>query len=234
MFGYFYSDKMVLHMYRARIVKEHEAPRLYKIVKRVSKKANIPMPRVAIIPEANPNAFATGRNPNHAVVAATEGILDLLDDDELEGVIAHEVGHVKNRDILVMSVAATIAGAISFAANFALWGSMFSDRDSNPILLLIIAITAPIAAMLIQMAISRSREYEADRRGALLIGKPLALATALERLERGSRMYPLERGNPATSSLFIVNPFRGGALVTLFSTHPPIRERVRRLRKMKI
>ncbi|MGQ9587994.1 MAG: zinc metalloprotease HtpX [Thermoplasmata archaeon] len=229
--SYFFSGKIVLWSYRARIVSEAEAPRLHNIVKKICLKADLPMPRIAIVPSQNPNAFATGRNKNNAVVAATEGILSLLTDDELEGVLAHEMAHVRNRDILVMSVAATIAGAISFAARMFWWNSMFGGRRSNDnaILLLVVAITAPIAALLLQLAISRNREFKADREGALMIQRPLSLARALEKLEEGNRRRPIERGNPATSSLFIVNPFRGGGFVTLFMTHPPISVRVKRL-----
>lgn len=230
--AFFASDKIVLRAYRARIVEESEAPRLYRTVKRVAQMADLPMPKVAIIPTDTPNAFATGRNPDNAVVAATEGILSLLDDDELEGVIAHEMGHVGNRDILVMSVAATIAGAIAFAARWALYSAMFGRRDGNAWVLILVAITAPIAAILIRSAISRSREFKADATGARTIGKPWALANALEKLDRGNRRNPLRGGNPASSHLFIVNPFKGGGLVYLFSTHPPTEARVRKLRQM--
>jgi heat shock protein HtpX len=230
--SYFFSSKIVLASYRARVVNEAEAPRLYRIVRQVSSTAGLPMPTVAIVPSMNPNAFATGRNPEHATVAATEGILQLLNDDELTGVLAHEMAHVKDRDMLVMTVAATLAGAISFAARSFLWGSMFGggDRDNgNFIIAIIVAITAPIAAMLVQLAVSRSREYLADYEGAMMIGRPMALANALRKLEVGNKARPMNMGNPASSSLFIVNPFRGGGLVTLFSTHPPMDERIRRL-----
>ncbi len=228
--SYFWSDKIVLWSYRAKIVSQAEQPRLYNIVNKVCLKGNLPMPKIAIVATQTPNAFATGRNKDRAVVAATEGILSLLSDDELEGVLAHEMAHVKDRDILLMSVAATIAGAISFAARMALWSSLGSRRDNgNILLLLLVAITAPIAALLIRLAISRSREYKADKEGALMIQRPLALARALEKLEEGNRRRPLNRGSPATSSLFIVNPFSGGTLVSLFMTHPPIAARVRRL-----
>jgi heat shock protein HtpX len=228
--SYFWSDKIVLWSYRAKIVSQAEQPRLYNIVNKVCLKGNLPMPKLAIVATQTPNAFATGRNKDRAVVAATEGILSLLSDDELEGVLAHEMAHVKDRDILLMSVAATIAGAISFAARMALWSSLGSRRDNgNILLLLLVAVTAPIAALLIRLAISRSREYKADKEGALMIQRPLALARALEKLEEGNRRRPMTRGSPATSSLFIVNPFRGGGLVTLFMTHPPIAARVRRL-----
>lgn len=233
--SYFYSSKIVLWTYKAKIVTENESPRLFRLVRGISQKSGLPMPRVAIVPTQNPNAFATGRNPKNAVVAATEGILRLLDDNELEGVLAHEMAHVKNRDILVMSVAATVAGAISFAARMAFWGSMFggNNRDGgNFIVMLVVAITAPIAALLLQLAISRSREYKADAAGARLIGRPLYLARALEKLDEGSRKKPIEFGSPTSSSLFIVNPFQGGTLVSMFSTHPPMAERVRRLKEL--
>ncbi|MEW5759241.1 MAG: zinc metalloprotease HtpX [Candidatus Thermoplasmatota archaeon] len=229
--SYFICDKVVLRAYKARIVSEAEEPRLHRIVDSVVSKSGLPKPKVAIIPTDNPNAFATGRNPENAVVAVTEGIKRILNDDELEGVIAHEIAHIKDRDILLMSIAATIAGAIAFAAH-AVWYSMyFGRRDANPILLLIVAITAPIAAMLVQLAISRGREYKADRVGAETIGKPLALANALKKLEKGNRNKPIDIGSPASSSLFIVNPFRGG-FASIFSTHPPIEERIRRLEEM--
>jgi len=227
---YFWSDKIVLWSYRAKIVSQAEQPRLYNIVNKVCLKGNLPMPKLAIVATQTPNAFATGRNKDRAVVAVTEGILSLLSDDELEGVLAHEMAHVKDRDILLMSVAATIAGAISFAARTALWSSLGSRKgNGNGFLLLVVAITAPIAALLLRLAISRSREYKADKEGALMIQRPLALARALEKLEEGNRRRPMNRGSPATSSLFIVNPFRGGTLVSLFMTHPPVAARVRRL-----
>ena len=230
---YFFSAKIVLFTYKAKMVSESEAPRLYRIVSQVAQKANLPMPKVAIIPTQTPNAFATGRNPRNAVVAATEGILQLLDDNELEGVLSHEMAHVRNRDILVMTIAATLAGAISIAARWALIGGMFGgNRNQNGWLLLVVAITAPIAALMIQLAVSRSREYGADRGGAEICGRPLYLARALEKLEEGNRRRPLNYGSPASSSMFIVNPFNGGGFVSLFSTHPPVKERVRRLQKM--
>lgn len=228
--SYFWSDKIVLWSYRAKIVSKAEQPRLYNIVNKVCLKGNLPMPKLAIVATQTPNAFATGRNKDRAVVAVTEGILSLLSDDELEGVLAHEMAHVKDRDILLMSVAATIAGAISFAARMALWSSLGSRKgNGNILMLLLVAVTAPIAALLIRLAISRSREYKADKEGALMIQRPLALARALEKLEEGNRRRPMNRGSPATSSLFIVNPFRGGTLVSLFMTHPPVAARVRRL-----
>lgn len=233
--SYFYSAKIVLWSYKAKIVSEAEAPRLHRIVRGISQRAGLPMPKIAILPTQNPNAFATGRNPKNAVVAATEGIMRLLDDNELEGVLAHEMAHVKNRDILVMSVAATVAGAISFAARMFMWGTFFGggrDDNGNFLVILLVAITAPIAALLLQLAISRSREYKADAEGARLIGKPLYLAKALEKLEEGSRRTPMNMGSPTSSSLFIVNPFKGGAIVSIFSTHPPMEERIRRLKEM--
>ncbi len=232
--SYFFSQKIVLWTYRAKMVSKEESPRLYNIVNKICLKSDLPMPKIAIVPTKTPNAFATGRNPKNAVVAATEGILTLLNDDELEGVLAHEMAHVKDRDILVMTIAATIAGAISFAARMIFWSSFGGRRDNgNAVILLVAAITAPIAAMLLQLAVSRNREYKADREGSLLIQRPLALARALEKLEEGNSRRPLQGGSPASASLFIVNPFRGGGgLVTLFMTHPPIKERVRRLERL--
>lgn len=234
--SYFFSSKIVMWSYRAKIVSRDEQPRLYNIVNKICLKADLPMPKIAIVPTQTPNAFATGRNKNNAIVAATQGILSLLSDDELEGVLAHEMAHVKDKDILVMSIAATIAGAISFAARMFLWNSMLGGSrgrgNGNVILLLVAAITAPLAAMLLQLAISRGREYKADHEGALMIQKPLALARALGKLEEGNRRRPLASGSPASASLFIVNPLRGSGLVTLFMTHPPIEERIRRLEKL--
>src|SRR6266516_776607 len=226
--AYFASDKIVLWSYRARLVTEAEAPGLYRIVRQVTLQASLPMP----------NAFATGRNPEHAVVAVTEGILRLLSEDELRGVLAHEVSHVRNRDILVMSVAATLAGAISFMARMFWWNSLFGgsrDRNGNGaamILAVVGMVLAPIAALLVQLAISRSREYKADYSGAKAIGQPLALASALEKLEVENRRRPITFGSPASQSLFIVNPFRGGAFVRIFGTHPPIQERIARLQAL--
>lgn len=234
--SYFFSSKIVLWSYRAKVVTEAEAPRLYRIVRNVSQTAGLPMPQVAVVPSQTPNAFATGRNPKNATVAATEGIMKLLNDDELTGVMAHEMAHVKDRDILVMSVAATLAGAISFAARMFFWGSLFGgggNRDNGTwIIALIVAITAPIAALLLQLAVSRSREYLADKEGAQMIGRPLTLANALRKLEAYNKAKPMHIGNPASSSIWIVNPFGGGGLVKLFSTHPPMEERVRRLEEM--
>lgn len=231
--SYFYSDKIVLWSYRAKIISQAEQPRLYNVVNKVCLKANMPMPKIAIVPTQTPNAFATGRNEKTAVVAATEGIMSLLTDDELEGVLAHEMAHIKDKDMLVMTIAATIAGAISFASRMAFFSSMGSRRgNQNGLLILLVAITAPLAALMLRLAISRSREYKADKEGALLIQRPLALARALEKLEEGNRRRPIQMGSPASSSLFIVNPFRGGTFVTLFMTHPPIAARVRRLEQL--
>ena len=231
--SYFFSDKIVLWSYRAKIITKADQPRLYNIVNKVCLKANMPMPKIAIVPTQTPNAFATGRNEKTAVVAATEGIMSLLTDDELEGVLAHEMAHIKDKDMLVMSVAATVAGAISFASRMAFYSSMGSRRgNENALLFMVLVITAPIAALLLRLAISRNREYKADKEGALLIQRPLRLARALEKLEAGNRRRPIEHGSPASASLFIVNPFRGGGFVTIFMTHPPIASRVKRLEKL--
>jgi heat shock protein HtpX len=214
---------------------------MHRVVRNLSQVMGIPMPRLYIIPSEAPNAFATGRNPEHAVVACTEGILDLLNERELAGVLGHELGHVKNRDILISSVAATIAGAIMMLANMARWAAMFGGHHRNDrqggnavgvVALLATAILAPLAAMLIQAAVSRSREYAADETGAKTCGDPLALASALKKLEAGARARPMAHAGPSTAHLFIVNPLSGRSLVTLFSTHPPIPDRVERLEKM--
>lgn len=231
--GYFFGSKIVLWSYGAKIVSPQEAPRLYKAIQEICLKSDLPMPKLAIVKTATPNAFATGRNKKNAVVAATTGLLEILDDEELKGVLAHEMAHVKDKDILVMTVAATIAGAISFAARMLWFNSLYSRRrEGDQWIILLVAITVPIAAMLTQLAISRSREYKADYEGALLIQRPRALARALAKLEESNRRRPIDKGNPASASLFIVNPFRGGGFVTLFSTHPPIKERIRRLEEM--
>jgi len=232
-FVYFMSSKIVLWRYKAKIVSSQEAPRLHKIVQEICLKADLPMPRIAIVNMATPNAFATGRNKNNAVVAATTGLLDILDDDELKGVLAHEMAHVKDRDILVMSIAATIAGAISIAARSLWWGSLGGRRERGSEWIILVAmITVPLAAMFLQLGISRGREYFADREGALMIQKPMALARALAKLEKGNKRRPMETGNPASASIFIVNPFRGQGVLTLFSTHPPIEKRIQKLEEL--
>ena len=232
--SYWFSDKIVLALYRARPVGESESPKLYRVVQRLAQKNGMPMPRVYIIPEESPNAFATGRNPRHAAVAATQGILRLLNDEELEGVMAHELMHVTHRDTLISTVAATIAGAITYVAHILQWTAMFGggtsdDEDRGSLLgTIVLAIVAPMAALLIQMAISRSREYAADAGAGRLCERPLALASALRKLHRGVSVTPMTAGTPATSSLFIVHPFRGG-LAGWFSTHPPMGKRIERL-----
>ena len=239
LFAYWFSDKIVLKMYRAKEVKEHEAPELYSIVRRLAQKAEIPMPRVYIINEDQPNAFATGRNPNHAAVAVTTGIMKTLSREELEGVIGHELAHVKHRDILISTIAATIAGAISYLAQMAQWAMIFGGgrrddgRDGSPIAALVMMIVGPIAAMLIQMAISRSREYSADSGGARIAGNPRHLASALKKLHIASQRIPLN-AQPATAHMFIVNPLSGRGFAKLFSTHPPMEERIARLESMTL
>ena len=231
-FSYWFSDKIVLKMYRAQEVGPQQAPELYEMVDRLRQRAELPMPKVYVIPSDQPNAFATGRNPANAAVAVTNGIVRMLNRDELEGVIAHELAHVKHRDILTSSIAATVASAITLLARFALFFGGGRDRD-NIFSTLLMLILAPIAAMLIQMAISRSREFAADRGGAEICGKPLALASALGRLEAGAERVPMD-ANPSTAHMFIVNPFAGlgSGLASLFATHPPTGERIRRLREM--
>jgi len=228
-FSYWFSDKLILRRYAASQVDPGTPSRLYSIVADLSQKAGLPMPKVFVIPERNPNAFATGRNPGHAAVAATEGILEILNDDELAAVMAHELAHVKHRDILTGTIAATFAGAIAMIGQFARFGVGTSGRRNNPLGSLLIVIGAPLGAMLIRMAVSRVREYAADEGGAEISGKPLALATALGKLHQGVQAQPLRHGNPAHSHMFIMNPFFGG-LQKLFSTHPPVEERIRRLR----
>lgn len=234
---YWFSDKIVLRMYGARQVSEAEAPELYDIVRRLAQRAELPMPKVYIIDEDQPNAFATGRNPEHGAVAATTGIMRILSREELEGVIAHELAHIKHKDILVATVAAAIAGAISYLAQMAQWSALFGGRNDDegdggsPIASLVMMIVGPVAAMLIQMAISRSREYGADAGGARITGNPLPLAGALKKLHIASQRIPM-KANPATSHMFIVNPLSGGGIMRLFSTHPPMEERVARLEAM--
>lgn len=236
--SYYFSDKIALSMYKAQEVDKMQAPELYSILERLTQKANLPMPRVYIIPQDAPNAFATGRNPDHAAVAVTQGALNLLSQEELMGVLGHELGHVKHRDILISTIASTIAGTIMFVSSMIKWAALFGglsrdDDDSSPIVLIAMAIFAPIAATLIQLAISRSREYDADKAGAIYSGNPLYLARALEKLENYSKNIQL-KGSPATENMFIVNPFKGKSFMALFSTHPSTEERIARLKKMVI
>jgi heat shock protein HtpX len=238
-FAYWFSDKIVLKMYRAREVNEAEAPDLFAIVRKLAVGAGLPLPRVYIIDEAQPNAFATGRNPEHGAVAVTTGIMRILTREELEGVIAHELAHIKHRDILVGTVAATIAAAISYVAQMAQWAIIFGGRSSDdeeggsPVAAIVMMIVGPIAALLVQMAISRSREYGADQYGATISGNPRYLAGALRKLHAASQQIPLA-ATPATAHMFIVNPLSGRGIVKLFSTHPPMEERIARLEKMAI
>lgn len=242
---YWFSDKIVLAMYQAKPLSETEAPQVYRAVREICLRQQLPMPKLYWLPTKTPNAFATGRSPKHASVAVTSGLLELMKPDELEGVLAHELSHVKNRDTLVMTVAAALAGAIMYLARMAQWslwmgGGRRRDTRENSsgglqiVVMLLIAVLAPLAAMLIQLAISRTREYGADEAGARLAGNPYGLASALEKLEAAKHAYPLPNANPATAHLFIVNPLSAGAIAGLFSTHPPIAERVRRLRNMQI
>ena len=236
--AYWWSDKIVLRMYGAQEIDEAQAPELFTLVRRLAQRAQIPMLRVYIIPQETPNAFATGRNPQHAAVAVTAGIMRALDREELAGVLGHELGHVQNRDTLIMTVAATLAGALSHLANMAMWGALLgggSSRDEeggHPMAGLLGVMIAPLAATLIQLAISRSREFSADERGAQLSGNPLALASALRKIETRSQQIPMTAGSPATAHLFIINPFSGGGLVRLFSTHPSTEERIARLQTL--
>ena len=240
-FSYWFSDKMVLAAYGAQPIEEAAAPRLYAIVHRLATRAGIPMPRVYLIPSETPNAFATGRNPEHAAVAVTEGIMRILDEEELEGVLAHELSHVKNRDVLISTIAATLAGAITYLAHMAQYAAMFGGRrdddeegGSNPIAAILLAILAPIAALLVQMAVSRAREFQADATGAQVAGKSWGLAKALEKLQMANEAAPMAQATPATAHLFIVNPLSGQTLMRLFSTHPPLEERIARLRAMRV
>lgn len=235
--SYWYSDKIVLSMYGAQPV--DSSTNLYRLVERLAKEADIPMPKVYIINESQPNAFATGRNPSHAAVAVTRGLMDIVDENELSGVIGHELGHVHNRDILISTVAATMAGAITFLANMAKWAAIFGGRGSdndedgaNPLALMLISILAPIAAMLVQMAISRTREYKADEFGARVSGNPLYLANALRKLETYSRRIPMPNASPATENMFIVSPLAGSKMANLFSTHPTTADRIKKLEEM--
>jgi len=236
-FAYFFSHKIVLAMYGAKEVSEAEAPELYNIVRRLAQKAELPMPKVYIIDSEQPNAFATGRSPKHGVVAVTTGIMRILSREELEGVIGHELAHIKHRDILISTIAATIAGAISYLAQMAMWANIFGGRHDDeeggghPIVALLMMIIAPLIAMIIQLAISRSREYAADEDGARIAGNPLYLSNALRKLHYASQTIPMD-ANPGTAHMFIVNPLSGKTLMKLFSTHPPIDERIARLEAM--
>ena len=235
---YWFSDKIILKMYGARAVTEAEAPELYGTVRRLAQRAQLPMPKVYVMDEDQPNAFATGRNPEHGVVAVTTGIMRILSREELEGVLAHELAHIKNRDILVSTVAASIAGAISYLAQMAQWAALFGGRrddegeSGSPLAALVMMIVGPIAAMMVQMAISRSREYGADEGGARIAGEPRYLASALRKIHQAARAIPMD-ASPATSHMFIVNPLTGGGLLRLFSTHPPVEERIARLEAMR-
>ncbi len=235
--SYWFSDKIVIRMYRG---KEVQHGTLFEVVRELCQRNNLPMPKVYTLPQGTPNAFATGRNPEHAAVAATEGLVRMLSREELMGVMAHELSHVRHRDILIGSIAATIAGAIGYLAHMAQWAALFGglggrdDEDGGPFGLIMMMIFAPLAAMLVQMAISRSREYAADRGGAQLCGNPHFLASALRKLEEANRQRPMQRVNEATAHMFIVNPLRGGGLSALFSTHPPMAERVERLESMTV
>ncbi len=235
---YFFSHKLVLAMYRAKPMSKADYPHIHAMVAEIAHKQGLPKPALYIVPTQTPNAFATGPSPKKAVVACTEGILQLLNEKELRGVLSHELSHVKNRDMLVTTIAATLAAVISYLANIAQYAMIFggrdNDRGTNPIGLLLLIIVAPISALLIQLAISRSREYLADETGAKTIKDSHSLASALQKLEHGNRAHPLRHGSPATSSLFIVNPFTAGGLVSLFSTHPKTAERVKRLMEMKV
>ena len=231
--SYWFSDKIVLRMYGAQEIAREDAPKLYEMVDRLRRNADLPMPKVCVIPSDQPNAFATGRNPKNGVVAVTQGIMRQLTDRELEGVIAHELAHIKNRDILTSSIAATMAAAITYLAYFAMF---FGGRDRNPIVGLLMFLLAPLAATIIQMAISRSREYAADKEGAEICRDPGALANALAKLDRGTRARPMQQADASTAHMFIANPFSGGlkGIQSLFSTHPPMDERIKRLQQMQM
>ncbi|MZH02052.1 MAG: zinc metalloprotease HtpX [Nitrospinae bacterium] len=235
--AYFYSDRMVLSMYKAEEINEYDSPDIFNIVRELSHRAGLPVPKVYRIPSDQPNAFATGRNPEHAAVAVTDGIVKILDREELAGVLAHELGHVKNRDILIGTIAATIAGAISMLANMAQFSMLFGGRDNerggHPALMIIMMILAPIAAMLVQMAVSRTREYKADQTAAELIGTPEPLASALSKLDQYSKRIPME-AEPATAHMFIVSPLAGKDFASLFSTHPPIDKRIATLMALSV
>jgi heat shock protein HtpX len=239
--AYWFSDRIALAAAQAQEVSPEEAPMLHRLAERLAVQYGVPKPRVYVSPDPSPNAFATGRNPKHAAICVNQGLLRILDEEELYGVLAHEFGHVRNRDILISSVVAVLAGAITMLANVAQWGLMFGgyggrdERDQGPggaVVGLLMIILAPIAAMLIQLAVSRSREYEADRTGAEVSGDPMALASALRKLERATQVVPSQTASPAFAHLYIVNPLKGQFLGNLFSTHPPIEERVRRLEEM--
>lgn len=234
--SYWFSDKIVLSMYGAQQISREDAPELFDIVEKLASKAELPMPKVYIMNNPTPNAFATGRNPNNSAVAVTTGIMNLLNKEELEGVISHELTHIKNRDILVSTIAATLVGTITYIVQFAMFfgGGRRSDREEsgNIFVDLLLLIIAPIAAMLIQMAISRSREYMADEGGAMISGKPLALASALNKLQHGNEVIPMRNAGQSSAHMFIVNPLHGGGMMKLFSTHPPIEERIERLKEI--
>ncbi|MGB9773011.1 MAG: zinc metalloprotease HtpX [Bacteroidota bacterium] len=237
---YWFSDKIVLMMYHAQQVSEQDAPRLFRIIRELTTSASLPMPKVYIIPSPTPNAFATGRNPEHAAVAVTEGILNILSDDELSGVLGHELAHVKHRDILTGTIVATMVGTITFLARMAGWslfffgGSRDDRRDGGALGELFLIIVAPLAAMLLQLAISRSREFAADEGGARISGRPLSLASALRKLAAGAERIPMTNASPSSAHLFIVNPLRGSSIMKLFSTHPPIEERIARLEELAV
>ncbi len=235
--SYWFSDKLVLSMYHAKEIKKEDAPRFYSIIEDLAQKANLPMPKVYVINDPTPNAFATGRNPQNAAVAATTGIINSLSSEELSGVMAHELAHVKHRDILIGTITATLVGTITYIAQIAGWAFMFGrgvggSRDEGGISSLFLLIVAPIAAIILQLAVSRSREYSADDGGAQISGNPLALASALRKISAANKIKPLSRVKPATAHMFIINPLHGGGISKLFSTHPPIEERIKRLQEI--